>query len=91
MPQRRSPEPADRGVEPGAAYGSLAIRVQPRDAQVIVNGEEWESPDAGNIILQLSEGTHRVEVRREGYRSYTAEVRVRRGETASLNVSLSRQ
>ena len=91
MPPRRSgPPPPER--EAGAAeYGSLAIRVQPRDAQVIVDGEEWESPEAGNIILQLNEGTHRVEVRKDGYRTYSADVRVRRGETSSVNVSLSRQ
>ena len=103
----QSPRPPARRVDPppaprrgatvpeaeaaAAEYGSIAVRVQPRDAQVIVNGEEWESPDAGNIILQLTEGTHRIEVRREGYRTYSAEVRVRRGETTSLNVSLSRQ
>ena len=58
---------------------------------MIVDGESWQSPHAGSITLQLSEGTHRVEVRKNGYRTYTAEVRVRRGDTTSLNVSLSRE
>jgi hypothetical protein len=72
-------------------YGSLDVRVQPRDARVIVDGEAWESPDAGQIMLQLSDGTHAIEVQKEGYRTYKAELRVRRGETTSLNVSLSRE
>jgi hypothetical protein len=82
QPPRRDPQSQD--------YGGVAIRVQPMDAEVIVDGDRWESP-AGDVTLQLTEGTHRVEVRKDGYRSYTAEVRVRRGETTSLNVSLSRQ
>ncbi len=50
----------------------------------------WEST-AGSITLQLSEGTHRVEVRKNGYRTYTSEVRVRGGDTTAVNVSLSRE
>jgi hypothetical protein len=61
------------------------------DAEVIVDGERWESPQAGDLTLQLSDGPHRLEIRKEGFRTYTAEIRVRRGETTSLNVSLSRQ
>jgi len=71
-------------------YGSLAVRVQPLDAEVLVDGETWQSPDAGSITLQLSEGVHRVEVRKAGYRTYSAEVRVRRSDSTAVNVSLSR-
>jgi hypothetical protein len=72
-------------------YGSMAVRVQPLDAEVFVDGEAWQSPQAGSITLQLSEGVHRVEVRKQGYRTYSAEVRVRRGDSTSVNVSLSRE
>jgi hypothetical protein len=89
-PPRRDAPPPVRGDQV-QDYGALAIRVQPMDAEVIVNGESWESPAAGDLTLQLSEGTHHVEVRKEGYRPYTAEIQVRRGETARLNVSLSRR
>jgi hypothetical protein len=91
--QRRPGEPVPsprRGAESGE-YGSLSVRVQPLDAEVIVDGEPWKSPEAGSITLQLSEGTHKVEVRKDGYRTYAAEVRVRRGDTTSLNVSLTRE
>ena len=89
-------QPPWRGTPPAlpdgerSEYGAIAVRVQPRDAEVIVNGDRWESPLAGDLTLQLSEGTHRIEVRREGFRPYTADVAVRRGETTTLNVSLSR-
>jgi PEGA domain len=93
--QPGDPASAPRRGEPdqpaqSSQYGSLAVRVQPLDAEVIVDGEPWQSPDAGSITLQLSEGVHRVEVRKQGYRTYSAEVRVRRGDSTAVNVSLSR-
>jgi hypothetical protein len=87
LPGREAPP--SRDVE-SQDYGSVAIRVQPGDAEIIVDGERWESP-AGDVTLQLNEGTHRVEVRKAGFRTYSADVRVRRGATTTLNVSLSRQ
>ena len=57
---------------------SLAIRVQPADAEVLVDGERWEG----------FEGPHVVEVRRDGYRTYRAEIDLPGGETTLLNVSL---
>jgi hypothetical protein len=88
-PPAGAQQPSNRDVQ-SQDYGGVAIRVQPADAEVIVDGERWDSP-AGDVTLQLTEGTHRVEVRKAGYRVYTADVRVRRGETTSVNVSLSRQ
>ena len=87
---RRDPTEPARSTE-SQQYGSLALRVQPLDAEVIVDGESWQSPQAGSITLQLSDGPHRVEVRKPGYRPYSSEVRVRRGESTSLNVSLSKE
>ena len=89
QPDVRVPSPR-RGAESGE-YGSLSMRVQPLDAEVIVDGEPWRSPEAGSLTLQLADGLHRVTVRKDGYRVYNAEVRVRRGEATSLNVSLSRE
>ena len=64
---------------PGAdQFGTLAIRVQPADAEVLVDGERWEG----------FEGPHVVEVRRDGYRTYRAEIDLPGGETTLLNVSL---
>ena len=68
---------------------ALAIRVQPDGATVLVDGERWDALDGREpLIIHLAEGTHRIEVQREGYRAYTAEIRVRRGETVPLNISL---
>jgi hypothetical protein len=85
------PERAEGSARSGD-FGTLAIRVQPEEAEVVIDGEVWEGPEPGErLIVQLPEGEHRVEVRREGFSSYGSTVRVRRGETATLNISLVRE
>lgn len=95
--QRQAPSPQEPNGPPpraarqrGAAFGTLAVRVQPRDAVVIVDGQEWESSGAGPLSIELAEGTHDVEVRQEGFAPFRRTVRVRAGDTTALNVSLSR-
>ena len=40
------------------------------------------------LVIEVSEGTHRIEVQKAGYTTYSTEVRVRRGQVTTLNVSL---
>jgi hypothetical protein len=73
------------------AYGSLALRVQPGPATVLIDGEKWEGPqDNERFVVQLPPGRHVIEVQKDGYRRYTTEVVVRSNETSPLNVALSR-
>ena len=75
-----------------ASFGALAIQVQPADAEVLIDGERWEGPAVDEaLVVQLAPGAHRVEVRKEGYRSYTAQVDVHNGQTTPINISLPRQ
>jgi hypothetical protein len=67
----------------------LVIRVQPAGADILIDGDRWSGPDGDErLLLQVSEGTHHIEVRKSGYRSFAADVPIRRGETTPLNVSL---
>ena len=79
---------------PGAQTGSssLSIRVQPADAEVLIDGERWDS-SGGNerLVVQVGPGQHHIEARREGYRTYQSDVTVRPGETSTVNISLNRQ
>ena len=92
------PEP-DREEPTGAAsseashFGTLAVRVQPAGAVVLVDGERWEGPETTGerLIVQLAEGRHRMEVRKDGYQPYSTDVEVRSGQTATLNVSLPQE
>ncbi len=80
-----------RDEAPVDAFGTLAIRVQPGDATLLIDGEEWEAPEGdGPILIDLPEGPHDVEVRKEGRPAYRRTVQVRAGRTIPLNVSLSR-
>jgi hypothetical protein len=92
---RRAPQPPPQQGPPRdpraqmSAYGTLAVRVQPGDADVMVDGERWAGPQGQErLLIEVPEGRHTVEIRKSGYRSYTTEVDVRRGETTPLNVSL---
>jgi PEGA domain-containing protein len=90
--------PRDRGRESAPDqtsaenFGSVAIRVQPANAEIVIDGDRWESPASGQrLVVQLAEGPHRIEIRLGGYRTYSGTIRVRRGETTPLNVSLTRE
>lgn len=90
-PPRRGGPPEGRYPDRNAGrFGSLAIRVQPADATVLIDGERWDT-SAGDdrLLVELSEGEHRVEIRKEGFKTYSSSVRVRAGERVPLNVSLA--
>ena len=75
-----------------SAYGTLVIRVQPGDADVLIDGEPWRSADAQDrLIVEVAEGSHTVEIKKAGYRTYVTQIHVRRGETTPVNVSLRTQ
>ena len=74
-----------------ASYGAVAIRVQPAGAEVLIDGDRWEgAADGEALVVRLSSGSHRIEIRREGYRPYTTQVDIRDGATVPINVGLSR-
>jgi hypothetical protein len=82
---------APRGTE-ASAYGTLSIRVQPSDADVLIDGEKWHGPEAQDrLVVEVPEGRHTIEIQKTGYRSYVTDVQIRRGETTTLNVSLRTQ
>jgi hypothetical protein len=98
---RSAPAPRDPNdpivsapVEPPPAaqwtsFGRLVVRVQPEGASVVIDGERWQGPEAeGRLQVQVSAGRHKVEISKDGYTPYSAEVEVRPGENTVLNVSL---
>src|SRR5260221_93798 len=89
----RDPRGNTRGAAPNAGYGSISIRVQPGDAEVLIDGEKWRGPGNGQdpLIVEVAEGPHTIQISKSGYRTYITDVQVRRGETEPLNVSLRSQ
>ena len=85
--ERRRPPVGQQCVS--EEFGTLAVRVQPADAEVLIDGELWQGFEGlDRLVVELGAGPHRVEVRRDGYRTYRSEVDVRAGDTVLLNVSL---
>jgi len=95
-PGRRLPPPPQAPGAPrrpeASAYGTLSIRVQPADADVLIDGERWRGPEAQDpLIVEVTEGQHTIQIQKAGYRTHLTDVEVRRGETTTLNVSLRTQ
>lgn len=94
----RRPEPAEAPPAPPAPSqdmrgGSILLRVQPAGTDVTIDGEHWDGPASANdrLVIQVSEGRHRVEVRKDGYVPFSSEIDVQRGQSLPLNVSLARE
>ena len=84
-PPRR--EPPDRG-----AFGTLSLRLEPVDAEVLVDGERRPVPPGQDVFaIRLTEGRHKIEVRKDGYTTYTEEILIRRDRTLALTVTLRRR
>jgi len=97
-PDPRSPRAEARPTDPRAPnpgprdFGQLALRVQPGDADILIDGERWEGgASEERLVVQLGAGMHRLEIRKDGYRSYFTDVTIRGGDTTTLNVALTRQ
>jgi hypothetical protein len=89
---RPSPQASPRRPPPSrsaAGFGTLAVRVQPADAIVLIDGERWQtSSGQDRLIIEVPEGPHRIEVRKEGLDSYSTEITIAQGATVPINVSL---
>jgi len=87
-----SPGPVAPGSSAGpttASHGTLAIRVQPEDGLVLIDGERWHSGGGDAIEVQLPPGAHTIEVRKPGFRGYLTEVTVKTGEVNRVNIVLT--
>ncbi len=82
--------PGPAAAPAGTSGGAIAIRIQPGDAVILVDGERWQSSSTDRLEIQVSPGPHRIEVQKDGYQPFATDVNVRPGETAIVNVSLAR-
>ncbi|NOT25676.1 MAG: PEGA domain-containing protein [Acidobacteria bacterium] len=88
----RSDPRQENVVRGDSNFGAIALRVQPADAELLIDGERWDGPrDDEALVVQIAPGSHRVEARKDGYRPYSGEIVVTVSETTPLNISLPRQ
>jgi hypothetical protein len=85
--QRQAPR---RAAAAEVSLGQVSVRVQPLDADIVIDGELWQRAEGlDRLVVSLPVGLHRVDVRKPGYVPFTREVEVKAGDTVSLNVSLN--
>jgi hypothetical protein len=76
---------------PGYAYGGVHIEGAPEDAQVFVDGyyvgvvDDFDGPFQH---LNLQAGTHRIEIRPQGYPPVAFDVNVQPGQTMTVHAGL---
>jgi hypothetical protein len=88
-PPNVPPGPENQRTSDASTYGTLSIRVQPASANVVIDGEPWQGPQGQDrLVVEVTEGSHRVQIQKEGYEPFSADIQVRRGETTPLNISL---
>jgi hypothetical protein len=85
------PAPPVERAAPRGRFGTLSLRIQPADADILIDGERWSAPAGDSrIAVELPEGRHSVEIRKEGFAPYREDVLIRYNATLTLNVSLAR-
>ncbi len=67
--------------------GSISIKGNPEGATVFLNGKEKGSIPC--VIKKISTGTHVLDVKQEGYNTYSSKIKVSAGENVSLDITLT--
>jgi hypothetical protein len=81
-------DPTDRPVSP---FGILTLRVEPTDAEVMVDGENWlMTGSRTELVMHVPAGPHVLEVRKEGYQPFKTEIDLAEGSRTGLTVRLTR-
>jgi hypothetical protein len=85
----RSARPSTESREVAGEAGLLVIRVQPADAEILIDGQRWQTPDGDRPLeVRVPAGRVRVEVRKPGHSPFSTELTVESGQVTPLNVSL---
>ena len=88
--ERDQQQPPPSRADEQAGFGTLSVRVNPPDAVILIDGEVWDrSPGDNRFSIELAEGVHQIEIRKEGYGSYARTIDVYRGRVSTLNVGLT--
>lgn len=91
-PQGPPPPRAPRSQESGRVTGDaglLVIRVQPADAEILIDGQPWQMTGSDRPLeVRVPAGRVRIEIRRPGHAPFSTDVTVTPGDVTPLNVSL---
>jgi hypothetical protein len=91
---RRYVRESDENSYDSRLFGSVRLRVDPKDAKVYVDGALAGIVDEFDGLtdhLQLEAGAHEIELRADGYETTTVTVDVDAGKTRTARVNLKRR
>jgi hypothetical protein len=89
-PVRRGGRDRDARGGDAEGFGTLVLHVQPREAEVSIDGQRWLTSGDGEFEVQLPAGRHRVEVELQGFQRFVSDVDVREDGPTPVNISLTR-
>jgi len=70
--------------------GTLVFNVQPGGSAIFIDNGHWDGPVGDErLLIQVADGSHHVEIVKDGYKQFSTDLQVHRGETIPVNVSLS--
>ena len=64
-------QPIGRAAASTKEAAAIAIRVQPGDASILVDGERWQTSGGERLEIQVTPGEHRIEIQKDGYQPFT--------------------
>ena len=86
------PETTVAVEQPATKFGGVSVKVLPTDAEVRIDDQAWPAPTGDSRLnVQLQVGRHHVEVRKDGFTTYSEDVLIRAGGTLTLNISLTKK
>ena len=85
---RASSSPYDFDIKPA---GRLQVSVQPRDAQVFVDGLRLQPIESALFDIGLLVGAHTVRVLKPDYQPYVSDVAIETAKTTTLSVELTEE
>ena len=90
VPDEWAEPPAESaGAQPVSPFGILGVRLDPADARIYVDGEAWATvPGSSEFVIHLPAGWHQLEVRKDGYQTFSTRIELTEGQTTRLNVTL---
>lgn len=89
-PRTEPRAPEAQTVDP-RSFGTLSVNVTPSDAEITLDGQKHTLPGgaSGNrFVIQLSEGVHRLVIKKSGFDTFETDLQIRRGRTLSFEVNL---
>lgn len=81
-------------LDPNLPTGGVRLKVEPRDAEVFVDGYyagRVDDFDGARQKLSITRGVHRIELRARGYETTTFNITIVVGETTTYKTALKRQ